>query len=346
MKALVYDKNFENNYKLIEKEKPTIIDSKDAIIEVTMSSICTSDLHIIHNKVLSAKNGITLGHEYVGRVVEVGSEVKKIKVGDRVSANCETFCNECFFCKRGFVNNCINGGWKIGCTHDGAQTEFVRVMYADNCLNKLPDNVSDKNALLVGDVLATGYFGAKMIEIENSDVVAIIGCGSVGMCSMMCSRVLGAKEIIAIDVNNSRLEIAKKQNLANYYFNPLEYDIEKEIKALTQNRGADKVIEAAGTNETFQMAWKIARANAIVGVVALYEENQILPLPNMYGKNLTFKTGGIYAIYSDELIKLISEGKINTDFMFTHEFKLEDIMEAYEVFQDRNSDCIKIAILN
>jgi alcohol dehydrogenase len=219
-------------------------------------------------------------------------------------------------------------------------------MYADNCLNKLPDNVSDKNALLVGDVLATGYFGAKMIEIENSDVVAIIGCGSVGMCSMMCSRVLGAKEIIAIDVNNSRLEIAKKQNLANYNFNPLECDIEKEIKALTQNRGADKVIEAAGANETFQMAWKIARANAIVGVVALYEENQILPLPNMYGKNLTFKTGGIDAIYSDELIKLISEGKINTDFMFTHEFKLEDIMEAYEVFQDRNSDCIKIAILN
>ena len=145
-------------------------------------------------------------------------------------------------------------------------------------------------------------------------------------------------------IHDSKLQ--KKQNLANYYFNPLECDIEKEIKALTQNRGADKVIEAAGANETFQMAWKIARANAIVGVVALYEENQILPLPNMYGKNLTFKTGGIDAIYSDELIELISGGKINTDFMFTHEFKLEDIMEAYEVFQDRNSDCIKIAILN
>ena len=344
MKALTYDINFKNNYQLIEKEKPIIIDSKDAIIEVTMSSICTSDLHIIDGFVPNAKNGITLGHEYVGRVVEVGSGVKKLKVGDRVSANCETFCNECFFCKRGYINNCENGGWKIGCSHDGAQAEFVRVMYADNCLNKLPDNVSDLNALLVGDVLATGYFGAKMIEIEKDDVVAIIGSGSVGMCSMICSRVLGAKEIIAIDIDNSRLELAKSQNLANYYLNPNECDIEKEIKKLTNLRGADKVIEAAGANETFEMAWKIARANAIVGVVALYEENQILPVPKMYGKNLTFKTGGIDAIYSDELIKLISEGKINTDFMFTHTYKLEDIMEAYNIFRN-DKKCIKVAIV-
>ena len=219
-------------------------------------------------------------------------------------------------------------------------------MYADNCLNVLPNNVSDLNALLVGDVLATGYFGAKMLEIEKEDIVAIIGSGSVGMCSMMCSKVLGAKEIIAIDINNSRLNLAKSQNLANHYLNPNECDIEKEIKNLTQKRGADKVIEAAGTNETFEMAWKIARANAIVGVVALYEENQILPLPKMYGKNLTFKTGGIDAIYSDELIKLISEGKINTDFMFTHTYKLENIMEAYKIFQEKSNNCIKIAITN
>ena len=345
MKALIYDTNSKNNYNLIEKDKPTILNPKDAILKVTMSSICTSDLHIIHEKVPKAKNGITLGHEYVGEVVEIGSDVKKIKIGDRVSANCETFCNECFYCKKGFINNCVNGGWKIGCTHDGAQAEYVRVMYADNCLNKLPDNVTDKNALLVGDVLATGYFGAKMIEIEKDDIVAIIGSGSVGMCSMICSKVLGAKTIIAIDIKDSRLEIAKSQNLATHYLNPNKCDIEKEIKKLTANRGADKVIEAAGSKETFEMAWKIARANAIIGVVALYEENQILPLPQMYGKNLTFKTGGIDAIYSDELIKLISEKKINTDFMFTHTYKLENIMEAYKVFQENNEECIKIAII-
>ena len=156
---------------------------------------------------------------------------------------------------------------------------------------------------------------------------------------------LGAKTIIAIDIKDSRLEIAKSQNLATHYLNPYKCDIEKEIKKLTGNRGADKVIEAAGSKETFEMAWKIARANAIIGVVALYEENQILPLPQMYGKNLTFKTGGIDAIYSDELIKLISEKKINTDFMFTHTYKLENIMEAYKVFQENNEECIKIAII-
>ena len=147
MKALVYNKNFENKYALIDRDKPRIIDSKDAIVEVTLSSICTSDLHIIHGQVPRANNDIVLGHEYVGRVVEVGSDIKKLKVGDRVSANCETFCGECFFCKRGFINNCEKGGWEIGCRIDGCQTEFVRVPFADMALNKLPDNVSDKNAL-------------------------------------------------------------------------------------------------------------------------------------------------------------------------------------------------------
>ena len=344
MKALVYDTNFDGNYKLIEREKPSIQDSKDAIVEVTMSSICTSDLHIIHGQVPRANNNIVLGHEYVGRVVEVGSNVKTLKVGDRVSANCETFCGECFFCKRGFINNCEKGGWEIGCRIDGCQAEFVRVPLADQGLDKLPDNVTDKNALFVGDILATGYFGAEMCEIKEEDTIAVIGCGPVGLCSMICAKVLGAKNIIAIDVEQSRLDLAKSQNLANHYINSSNCNIEEEIKKLTQNRGADKVIEAAGANNTFELAWKVARPNAIVAVVALYEENQILPLPKMYGKNLTFKTGGIDAIHSAKLIDLISQGKINTDFLITHTYKLENIMEAYETFKTKKDNCIKIAI--
>lgn len=344
MKALVYNDEFEKHYALVDRDKPTICNPKDAIVEVTLSSICTSDLHIIHRQVPRANNNIVLGHEYVGRVVEVGSDVKKLKVGDRVSANCETFCGECFFCKRGYINNCVNGGWEIGCRIDGCQTEFVRVPYADMALNKLPDNVSDKNALFVGDILATGYFGAEMCEIISDDAVAVIGCGPVGLCSMMCARVLGAEKIIAIDIDDKRLEVAKSQNLADYYFNPQKCSLENEIKNITENRGADKVIEAAGAKDTFELAWEIARPNAIVAVVALYEENQVLPLPKMYGKNLTFKTGGIDAIHSEKLIKLISEGKINTDFMITHTFKLENIMEAYEVFKSKKDNCIKVAI--
>lgn len=344
MKALVYNTDYENNYKLVERKKPEIIDPKDVILQVTLSSICTSDLHIIHGQVPRANNDIVLGHEYVGKVVEVGSEVKTLKVGDRVSANCETFCGECFFCKRGFINNCEKGGWEIGCRIDGCQTEYVRVPYAENALDKLPENVSDLNALFVGDVLATGYFGAEMCEIEADDIIAVIGSGPVGMCCMMCANVMGAKEIIAIDIDETRLSIAKEQGIANYFLNPNKCDIEKEVKALTGGRGADKVIEAGGTKATFEMSYKIARANAIVGVVALYEEDIILPLPKMYGKNLTFKTGGIDAIHSKELIEWIAEGKINTDFLVTHTFKLENIIEAYNIFQTKKDDCIKIAI--
>lgn len=344
MKALIYNTEFENNYNLVDKAKPIILDSKDVILQVTLSSICTSDLHIIHGQVPRANNNIVLGHEYVGIVVEVGADVKKLKVGDRVSANCETFCGECFFCQRGFINNCEKGGWEIGCRIDGCQAEFVRIPYADNALNKLPDNVSDLNALFVGDVLATGYFGAEMCEIQPDDTVAVIGSGPVGMCCMICAKVMGAKEIIAIDIDNTRLNIASEQNLANHFLNPNECDIETEIKKLTFGRGADKVIEAGGTKETFKMSYKIARPNAIVGVVALYEEDMTLPLPKMYGKNLTFKTGGIDAIHSEKLIRLISEGKINTDFLVTHTFKLNDIMHAYETFQFKKDNCIKIAI--
>lgn len=344
MKALVYDTKFNGNYNLIERKKPRIEDPKDAIVEVTMSSICTSDLHIIHGQVPRANNNIVLGHEYVGKVIEIGSEVKKLKVGDRVSANCETFCGECFFCERGFINNCEKGGWEIGCRIDGCQAEYVRVPLADQGLDKLPDNVTDKNALFVGDILATGYFGAEMCEIDKEDTIAVIGCGPVGLCSMICAKVLGAKNIIAIDIEQSRLDLAKSQNLATHYINPKDCDIEGEIKKLTQNRGADKVIEAAGANNTFELAWKIARPNAIVAVVALYEEDQVLPLPKMYGKNLTFKTGGIDAIHSAKLIDLISQGKINTDFLVTHTYKLENIMEAYETFKTKKDNCIKIAI--
>ena len=344
MKALVYNTNFDGFYSLVEREKPKIIDSKDAIVEVTLSSICTSDLHIIHGQVPRANNNIVLGHEYVGKIVELGSDVKNLKIGDRVSANCETFCGECFYCKRGFINNCEKGGWEIGCKIDGCQTEFVRVPFADMALNRLPDNVSDKNALFIGDILATGYFGAEMCELTKDDTVAIIGCGPVGLCSMICAKVLGTGKIIAIDIEQSRLDIAKKQNLADFYINPLNCNLEEEIKNITEGRGADKVIEAAGSKDTFETAWKIARPNAIVAVVALYEENQTLPLPKMYGKNLTFKTGGIDAIHSEKLIKLISEGKINTDFLITHTFKLENIMDAYELFQSKKDNCIKVAI--
>ncbi|CDE89617.1 ankyrin repeat-containing protein [Clostridium sp. CAG:729] len=344
MKGFVWHDN--KTASLDKRPVPQIKDKRDAIVKVTMSSICTSDLHIIRGFVPKAVSETILGHEFVGEVVDVGSDIKNLKKGDRVSANCETFCGQCYFCKRGFINNCLYGGWEIGCTIDGCQAEYVRVPFADTGLTKLPDNVSYENALFVGDILSSGYWGAELCEIQKGDTVAVIGAGPVGLCSMMSAKLLGAEKIIAIDVDDTRLEIAKNQNLADVVINPLNSDVEKEVKDLTERRGADSVIEAAGGKDTFQTAWKIARANAIVALVAMYEENQTLPLPDMYGKNLTFKTGGVDAVNCSKLVDLISEKKINTDFLITHKFSLDNIQQAYKLFENKSDNCLKIAIVN
>ena len=344
MKGFVWHNN--KTASLDKRPVPKIKDNRDAIVKVTMSSICTSDLHIIRGFVPKAVPETILGHEFVGEIVDVGSDIKNLKKGDRVSANCETFCGQCYFCKRGFINNCLYGGWEIGCTIDGCQAEYVRVPFADTGLTKLPDNISYENALFVGDILSSGYWGAELCEIQKGDIVAVIGAGPVGLCSMMSAKLLGAEKIIAIDVDDTRLEIAKNQNLADVVINPLNSDVEKEVKDLTERRGADSVIEAAGGKDTFQTAWKIARANAIVALVAMYEENQTLPLPDMYGKNLTFKTGGVDAVNCSKLVDLISEKKINTDFLITHKFSLDNIQQAYKLFENKSDNCLKIAIVN
>ena len=344
MKALICHKN--GSIELVEKEIPKIQNDRDAIVKVTLSSICTSDLHIMRGAVPRAVPETVLGHEFVGEVVEVGSAVKNLKKGDRVAANCETFCGECFFCRHGFINNCEKGGWELGCRIDGCQAEFVRVPFADTGLTKIPENVSYESALFVGDILSSGYFGAEMCEIKKGDTIAVIGAGPVGLCAMMCAKYLGAGKIIAIDVDASRLEIAKNQKLADFVFNPPDCDVEKEVKNLTENRGADGVIECAGAKDTFEMSWKIARPNAIVGVVAMYEENQILPLPQMYGKNLTFKTGGVDAIHCAKLLDLISKGLISTDFLITHKVSLGNIKNGYELFENKRENCLKVAVMS
>ena len=344
MKALVYNTLFDKRISLTERKIPKIENSRDTIVRVTMSSICTSDLHIKHGLVPRAKNNIVLGHEFVGEVVDIGSDIKKIKKGDRVSANCITFCGECFFCKRGYINNCKYGGWELGCRIDGCQAEYVRVPFADTGLTKIPDNISYENALFVGDILSSGYFGAEMCEIRNGDIIAVIGAGPVGLCAMMCAKLMGALSVIAIDVNDYRLTIAQEQGIADIILNPNKTDVQEDIRKLTNGIGADSVIEAAGSKETFEMAWKIARPNAIIGIVAMYDRNMILPLPDMYGKNLTFKTGGVDAVHCKKLLDLISEKKLSTDFLITHKFKLKEIETAYELFQSKPNNCLKIAI--
>ena len=218
----------------------------------------------------------------------------------------------------------------MGCRIDGGQAEYVRVPYADMGLNKIPDNLSNDNALFVGDILSSGYFAAEGVKAD--DVVAVIGAGPVGLCAMMCAKYLGAKKIIAIDIDDNRLEYAKQ--FADFTINPNIADVENFIENITQY-GADYVIEAAGGDNSFELAWRIARANATVFIVAMYEKSQILPLEKMYGKNLTFKTGGVDAVYCDKLLNLLSQGKISTDFLISKSFSFEQVEDAYREFSKK-----------
>lgn len=342
MKALTYIEH--GKFALQEKAKPQLVSARDALVRVTLGSICTSDLHIKHGSVPRAVPGIIVGHEMVGVVEAVGADVKTVKPGDRVTVNVETFCGECFFCKKGFVNNCTNpnGGWALGCRIDGGQAEYVRVPYADQGLNKIPDSVTDEQALFVGDILATGFWATRISEITEEDTVLIIGAGPTGICTLLCVMLKQPKRIIICEKDVARAEFVSKHYPDVLLCEPEE--CEAFVKEHSDHGGADVVLEVAGGRDTFRLAWKCARPNAIVTVVALYDEAQSLPLPDMYGKNLIFKTGGVDGCDCAEILRLIEEGKIDTTPLITHRFKLADIDEAYRIFENRLDGVIKIAI--
>ncbi len=344
MKAYTYINKGE--FALIDKPKPTIIEPTDAIVRVTLGSICSSDLHIKHGSVPRAVPGITVGHEMVGIVEELGSEVKGVSVGDRVTVNVETFCGECFYCKHGYVNNCTSphGGWALGCRIDGGQTEYVRVLLAEQGLNRIPDSVTDEQALFVGDVLATGFWAARISEITEEDTVLIIGAGPTGICTLLCVMLKQPKRIIVCEQSEERRNFVKQHYPDVLLTTPDE--CEDFVKNNSDHGGADRVLEVAGGKDTFQLAWRTARPNAIVTVVALYNEAQTLPLPDMYGKNLTFKTGGVDGCDCEEVLQLIEEGKIDTTPLITHRFPLSRIAEAYSLFENKEDGVIKVAIYN
>jgi len=341
---LTYTYVSKGEFALMEKPKPVLLEDRDAIVKVTLASICSSDLHIKHGSVPRAVPGITVGHEMVGVVEQVGSAVTSVKPGDRVTVNVETFCGECFFCKKGFVNNCTdkNGGWALGCRIDGGQAEYVRVPFADQGLNKIPDSVTDRQALLVGDVLATGYWAAQISQITPEDTVLILGAGPTGICTLLCVMLQKPKRIIVCEKDESRLQFIRQHYPQVLTVTPEQ--CEDFVQENSDHGGADVVLEVAGADSTFRMAWQCARPNAIVTVVALYDKPQTLPLPEMYGKNLTFKTGGVDGCNCAETLELIREGKIDTEPLITHTYPLSRIQEAYDLFENKRDGVIKVAV--
>ena len=341
---LAYTYTGPGRFALLDKPRPTLLSERDAVVRVTLASICTSDLHIKHGSVPRAVPGVTVGHELVGIVEETGSAVKTVVPGDRVAVNVETFCGECFFCRRGWVNNCTDpsGGWALGCRIDGGQAEYVRVPYADQGLTRIPDSVSDEQALFVGDVLATGYWAAGIAGIEPGSTVLIIGAGRTGICTLQCALLKNPGRIIVCDRDAERIAFVRQHYPDVITATP---DTAADtVRRYSEHGGADSVLEVAGTPDTFRMAWELARPNAVVTIVAMYDSAQILPLPDMYGKNLTFKTGGVDGCKCAETLALIASGKIDTTPLITHTYPLRDIERAYDLFENRRGGVMKVAI--
>ena len=331
-------------FRLLDKPKPVLRDERDAIVRVTLGSICTSDLHIKHGSVPRAVPGITVGHEMVGVVEEVGAAVTHVHPGDRVTVNVETFCGECFFCRHGYVNNCTapDGGWALGCRIDGGQAEYVRVPHADQGLDRIPDGVTDEQALFVGDILATGFWAARISDITPEDTVLIIGAGPTGICTLLCVMLKQPRRIIVCEKSAERCAFIR-----HHYPDVLLTEPEacaEFVRTHSDHGGADVVLEVAGADDTFRLAWECARPNATVTVVALYDRPQVLPLPDMYGKNLTFKTGGVDGCDCAEILRLIAEGRIDTTPLITHRYPLDKIEEAYRLFESKSDGVMKVAL--
>ena len=251
--------------------------------------------------------------------------------------NVETFCGECFFCKRGWVNNCTDkdGGWALGCRIDGGQAEYVRVPHADQGLDRIPEGVSDRQALFVGDLLATGYWAADIAEISPGDTALIIGAGPTGLCTLQCVLLKSPGRVIVCEADAGRRDFVRRHWPEALVTGP---------EGLRDFVLAHSAHGGAGTPESFRLAWDCARPNAVVTVVALYDGPQALPLPDMYGKNLTFKTGGVDGCRCAETLELIARGLLDTTPLITHSYPLREIEAAYELFENRRDGVVKVAI--
>lgn len=343
MKALVY--HGPKKFSLQEVPVPRIQDPEDAIVKVTLSTICGSDLHIVEGYVPAAGPGMIVGHEFVGEIVEVGSAInaRTLKPGDRVAAACSVSCGECFFCKRGDTAHCEKQVGYFGCRQDldGCQAEYIRVPHAASVLYKIPDSLSDEDALFVGDILSTGYFGALNGGIKHGDTVAVMGCGPVAMCAMASARLLGPGTIIAVDTVDSRLQTALDNGICDIVLNPLRDDVVARIKELTEGRGADVTIEAAGAVPTNDMAIQSVRAGGTVSSIGFTAHPYDIPINDLWMRNITFKSGCVNTNHIPELLTLIEKGKINLKFLATHRKPLNEIMEGYRVFGEKEDGCIK-----
>jgi threonine dehydrogenase-like Zn-dependent dehydrogenase len=330
-------------------QDPVLLQPSDAIVQITMTSICGSDLHVYHGRETGLDHGTVMGHEFTGIVVEAGSDVKKFKKGAKVLSPFTTSCGECFYCRIGLTCRCEKGnlfGWvENGHGLQGAQAGYIRVPMADATLLSLSNDLNEKKALLLGDVLSTGYFCADNAGIKPGPVYVVIGCGPVGLMVILAAKDLGAGKLFAVDSIPERLMRAKQ--FGAIPLNASAIDVKEEILNNTQGRGADAVMEAVGSSETLRLAIGLVRAGGIISSVGVHTAKKFSFSPGeAYNKNLTYKTGRCPArFYAEKLLREEVPQRYPVEDIITHQFLLHEGAKAYEVFDKKLDNCIKAVLL-
>jgi alcohol dehydrogenase len=330
MKALVYQG--EGRVGLVERPRPRVVAVTDAIVKITRTTICGTDLHIIKGDVPSCRPGRILGHEGVGVIHEVGSGVTAFRSGDRVLISCISACGKCEYCRRQMYSHCTTGGWILGNTIDGAQAQFVRIPHADTSLYPIGGDVDEEALAMLSDILPTGFeCGVLNGKVAPGGVVAIVGCGPIGLAALLTAQIYSPGEIIMIDVDGKRLELARRFG-ATRTVNSTDGKAAQAIMKLTANRGVDTAIEAVGVPATFELCEQIIAPGGVIANIGVHGTQVALHLERLWDRNITMTTRLVDTVSTPLLLSLVLSHKIDPKPLITHRFKLDDILSAYETF--------------
>ncbi len=343
MKALVYQGPGKKS--LEERAIPEIINSTDAIIKITKTTICGTDLHILKGDVSTCQPGRILGHEGIGVVAQTGSGVTGFKKGDHVLISCITSCSKCDYCRKGMFSHCENGGWILGNTIDGTQAEYVRIPFADTSLYKIPEGVDKEALVMLSDILPTGFeCGVLNGKIQPGNTVAIVGAGPIGLATLLTAQFYSPAEIIMIDLDDNRLEIAKRFG-ATATINSQDGKAAEKVMKMTNGRGVDTAIEAVGIANTFLICQDIVAPGGIIANIGVHGAKVDLHLERLWSQNIAITTRLVDTVTTPMLLKTVFAKKINPTLLISHHFKFEEMMDAYETFGNAaNTHALKVII--
>ena len=343
MQALVYKGSGQKS--LEDRPKPTIEKATDAIIKITKTTICGTDLHILKGDVTTCKPGTVLGHEGVGIVDEVGTGVATFKPGDSVLISCITACGRCDYCRKGMYSHCTTGGWILGNSIDGTQAEFVRIPYADTSLYLIPKGADEEALVMLSDILPTGLeCGVLNGKVQPGSSVAIVGSGPIGLAALMTAQLYSPAEIIMIDLDDNRLAVAKRFG-ATTMLNSNHANVVEQVMKLTAGRGVDTVIEAVGIPATFELCQDLVAPGGTIANVGVHGVKADLHLERLWSHNMTITTRLVDTVSTPMLLKSVQSKRIDAKQLITHHFKLGDILQAYDTFANAaDTKALKVII--